>query len=502
MKHRFCSFFIAVSLIMGLISQNSYVLANELQETGYTYDDNEDSSIEMISSESALETTTEIESEFWEKESITETEETDSVEVSEAITEDSIEYPELLEEIEKMNSEQSVTNGAVDEEAAVYSSDSVELEAIEDVVRMGISGAYYTETAEKILTRLNAIRYEACKNGYIYAEKKLTLADYVPLKWSSDLEEIARIRAAEAAIRTSHDRPNNQSCFSVVTKNGISSYGENLAWNWDGMMYGINQWYEEKDTYVNGGSGQTGHYKNIINPGYQYVAVACFRTSSNDEWYGVSQEFSYNDRLDETKDSSTGATTVNIEIAVSALTSVKVSGAPKYVEQGKSGKISATGTASLYYSMGGSKSRSGKLASVPWTSSNTDCLTIDSEGNWNSCAVGSSETGYVNVSFSAGKCSATEKIYVYNPENPPVIIESPSTTVYVVGEKMSYKGGSITNVLTEKTYALSSSNTKGFDSSTPGLKELSVTADGLTGNIKILVIDKPEFYIEYGRNKD
>lgn len=34
-------------------------------------------------------------------------------------------------------------------------------------VIVGITGAYYTETAIKILERLNEIRYEACKNGYI-----------------------------------------------------------------------------------------------------------------------------------------------------------------------------------------------------------------------------------------------------------------------------------------------------------------------------------------------
>ncbi len=60
----------------------------------------------------------------------------------------------------------------------------------------------------------------------------LTMADYVPIRWSSDLEYIARIRAAEASVTMAHTRTNGASCFEIQSPNGIRSYGEILAWNW------------------------------------------------------------------------------------------------------------------------------------------------------------------------------------------------------------------------------------------------------------------------------
>lgn len=37
-------------------------------------------------------------------------------------------------------------------------------------------------------------------------KEKLSTDDYVPINWSSDLEWIVRIRAAEAAVRQEHGR--------------------------------------------------------------------------------------------------------------------------------------------------------------------------------------------------------------------------------------------------------------------------------------------------------
>ena len=185
---------------------------------------------------------------------------------------------------------------------------------------MGFSGAYYTETAEKILARLNAIRLEACREGVIdpATGKALSKADYVPLQWSSDLEAIARLRAAEASVRQAHVRPNSQSCFSINTVRGEQSWAENLAWNYSGLMQGIEQWYEEKGDYVNNGNGQTGHYRSIISTRYRYVAVGAFRLSRGG-WYSVAQEFSYKTSLDSAKDRSSGNCVQYIEVESSAV---------------------------------------------------------------------------------------------------------------------------------------------------------------------------------------
>ena len=74
--------------------------------------------------------------------------------------------------------------------------DSVE----ENCVLVGLKGSYLA-SADAALKRINEIRKEACKQGVQDPRdpnRKLTMSDYVPVKWSSDLEYIARVRAAEA----------------------------------------------------------------------------------------------------------------------------------------------------------------------------------------------------------------------------------------------------------------------------------------------------------------
>ena len=70
---------------------------------------------------------------------------------------------------------------------------------------VGLEGSYLTD-AKAAVKRINAIRKEACQQGVInpVTKKKLVATDYVPIKWSGDLEYIARIRAAEATVRLEH----------------------------------------------------------------------------------------------------------------------------------------------------------------------------------------------------------------------------------------------------------------------------------------------------------
>ena len=65
---------------------------------------------------------------------------------------------------------------------------------------LGIKGSYITDM-QNALNRINAIRKEACDEGIKdprNESRNLTSSDYVTIKWSSDLDYIARIRAADA----------------------------------------------------------------------------------------------------------------------------------------------------------------------------------------------------------------------------------------------------------------------------------------------------------------
>lgn len=73
-------------------------------------------------------------------------------------------------------------------------------------VLVALDGVYIAD-AEAAVKRINEIRLEACKEGIENPDNpgvSLTEADYVPIKWSSSLEYIARVRAAESSLVVSH----------------------------------------------------------------------------------------------------------------------------------------------------------------------------------------------------------------------------------------------------------------------------------------------------------
>ena len=143
---------------------------------------------------------------------------------------------------------------------------------------VGVKGEYVADSKEA-LNRINAIRKEACEEGVPNPQNpsvKLTMADYKPIKWSAELEEIARIRAAEASLVIGHKRPNGQNCFTLESLN-LYNASESLAWNWESSMApGIEQWYEEKEDWIaQKKNAVTGHYTAMINPGNTYVGLGC-----------------------------------------------------------------------------------------------------------------------------------------------------------------------------------------------------------------------------------
>lgn len=163
---------------------------------------------------------------------------------------------------------------------------------------VGIEGTYAVQ-AQEALDRMNEIRMEACKEGVWNPsdpDRKLTTADYVPVQWSSGLEYIARLRAAEAVVLVGHERPNGTDCFSLEAPDGTSSYGEVLAWNSGSegsMVRGINQWYGEKEDWVKQNSNAvTGHYTSMIDPENKYVGLGAFVSGFGAWPCSVSGEFS------------------------------------------------------------------------------------------------------------------------------------------------------------------------------------------------------------------
>lgn len=198
---------------------------------------------------------------------------------------------------------------SVDDDLAVFDSDFSKAPA--GSVMIGVRGTYSTMGKKAVLLKINKMRYMACYNHEKYPhewssdpDRNLSLdndygenpteeqlseknGDYIPVKWSNVLEKAARLRAAEAAQYNAHIRPAYSSKggyhYSWDTVTSGSQNEENLAFSGD-MSTDIDDWYSEREDYVNNVSGAvTGHYTNMIYPRTGYIGVATFTCTTDED---------------------------------------------------------------------------------------------------------------------------------------------------------------------------------------------------------------------------
>ncbi len=304
-------------------------------------------------------------------------------------------------------------------------------------ILMGISGTYVTETADTILNRLNAIRLEACMEGVKdpASGEPLTEADYKPLKWSSDLEAVAMLRAAEASMRLEHTRPNGRPWYTAKTTNGEQSWAENLAWNYNGLMHGIEQWYGEKTDWVNSTGKVTGHYESIISTRYQYVAVSAFQMKEGAVYpVTVAQEFSDKAVMDSQKSDVSGSTVQDMEIAGSAVSKLAFADATSVLlGSGSTYQLSLNASAG-YRCVNGATLCTGPVRKGGvWKSSDESVAKVDAEGKVT--AVGS---GTAVISVTVGALSAEMQVEV--AEDVPVEPDTYTVTFDVQGHGTAPQG--------------------------------------------------------------
>lgn len=166
-------------------------------------------------------------------------------------------------------------------------------QASEGCTLYGAYGSYYSQ-AQSVLDQINTYRKEACEEGDVPdprdSSRMLTPDDYVPLQWSTDMERIARIRAAEAGysyhfMESGHDRLTDKGTLSVES-NGQNAESEVLSYyyktdNKDPQMSeGALLWYLEKRAWLNrediSNGATVGHYTNMIDPSYTHIGLGCF----------------------------------------------------------------------------------------------------------------------------------------------------------------------------------------------------------------------------------
>ena len=287
--------------------------------------------------------------------------------------------------------------------------------ASEGCTFVGVEGEYITD-AQNALKRINEIRYEACEEGVWKMDRygnptteKLTVSDYKPIKWSSALEYIARIRAAEATVVLAHERPNDEDfSTSTLTSNGQKSYSENLAWNGGkSMLSGIEQWYKEKSDWVNKTGKTTGHYTSMINPDYNYVAVATFYNPDAAYKNATSAEFSHKTGLDETMNEMAGECIQTLEVKDSYL-SLKLPVNNTSIKAGENTQAQASAVITNPSAiMHGQTCAASLIGDMTWTSSNKQVATVDKDGK-----ITGIDYGTATITAKSGTLSQTITVNV------------------------------------------------------------------------------------------
>ncbi len=352
---------------------------------------------------------------------------------------------------------------------------SYEMSKSSDVVNVGLHGSYINDV-QNAINRVNAIRKEACDQGVPdprNSSRNLTPSDYVPIQWSHDLEEVARLRAAEAALNVSHTRPNGKGCFSAAIKGyEITGNSEVLAWNWNkNMVSGINQFYGEKSAWVNKTGGVTGHYTSMINPSNKYMGLGCFYANVT-----VSYKSALCGRFSSKQGSSGSAASaainncyVPVQVKLSNLSSPSL----KCISGGNN--LSVGGTVS--YEMWANVKCDSANTSTPvllyeasWKSSNSAVAAVDKYGKVTAKGSGSavitatlgsfSKSVTVNVAYKdLSKCTATLNTtsYVYDgkAKTPSVTVKDGQKTLtsgtdYTVSYSSNVNAGTATVTITGK----------------------------------------------------
>lgn len=272
-------------------------------------------------------------------------------------------------------------------------------------VLLGLDGTFSSDGKTAVLNRINAIRKEACKQGVPDPRdpgSKLKESDFVAMKWSSDLETIAQTRAAEGSVCEGHGRPNGDLCFHAHEDLAMTSFGENLAWNYSGMLGGIDQWYDEKSDWVKQNGGVTGHYESLIDPDHTHVGLGAF-TPKAGGWTCVAGEFSNSawcgGDISEAEVGVKGAYRQLIEVPKSSVEKLAISGAGTIKGVG-SKKYTAVAVAWLDSVYGGTHDvELIPLGSLTWKTSNAAVVSIDASGKGASAACGSAKLSVASASL-------------------------------------------------------------------------------------------------------
>ncbi len=141
-----------------------------------------------------------------------------------------------------------------------------------DCTLMMFDNGICTTESSAALEMINHIRWEACYEGVkdpSNSSRRLTPNDYHEAQWSTDLEIIARQRAAQTVVSGYHV---DMGSVDHDQWNGITSYGECIGYY--NFLFSVYAYYDEKDAWVNSTGRTTGHYTALIGKSSHYYGLA------------------------------------------------------------------------------------------------------------------------------------------------------------------------------------------------------------------------------------
>ena len=359
-----------------------------------------------------------------------------------------------------------------------------------------LEGTFNYLAKAEILARINEIRKEACYEGVWdprNSSRRLTSSDYVPLKWSSDLEWIAQIRAAEAVVHWDHHRPKDNEAEEPTTfsRNGVSRWYEDIAWNPTAdIIGGINQWYGEKEDWVNKTSGKvTGHYTSMIDPRCLYVGIGAFDPVTG---YGaIAGELNKQSGLNESQSAAIGECFQTIEVKKSKMTITPDS--PQSVRKGDTVALSLKAQTSYDNDLGGSWSPAITdvilTGTATWKSGNTSIATVDSKG-----VVTGVAPGDVKITATYGGKNYTFDVTVTKPleaisldETAICIHNNEKQTLKIIPDPID-TADSLEAEWTSKDPSVAKVNDQGVVTAVgPGKTKITATIEDLSASCEVTV---------------
>ena len=161
-----------------------------------------------------------------------------------------------------------------------------------EISQIEIRVKYGQSEARKMLSMINNFRKPANAWYYNESNKKVYDKELQPLQYDYDLEKAAMQRAAELAIKFSHDRPDGSDCFSAVTIRDSYMDGENIAYGFSSAKDAFTAWQETDCDYY-----QQGHRRNMLSAGFNCVGIGHVIYNGNHYWV---QEFGRRDKVNTT----------------------------------------------------------------------------------------------------------------------------------------------------------------------------------------------------------